>query len=213
MFNSKEHINVFLSLSDDDRKFPKQAFNLLKKLNLLTVTLPEEFGGKNLGVSGGNSELLNMLKSVGRADLSVGRIYEGHINALLLIERFATVQQKKNYYKDAYDGKLFSVWNTQRPFEAMSITKENDNQFKLKGAKTYCSGGLNIQRPIITAIGNTESQMIVLETEKYPALKEDWSLWKPLGMRASVSTRIDFSELLVNSDQLLGLEADYFKEP
>mgnify|MGYP003646228912 CR=1 FL=1 len=212
MFQLEEQQNVFNSLSDNDREFPKRAFCLLNRLNLLKVTLPEEYDGRNLGTSIGNEQLLEILKNIGRADLSVGRIYEGHINALLLIQRYATSAQKKKYYKDAAEGKLFSIWNTERSFEEMKISKK-DEGFILKGAKIFCSGGKNIQRPIVTAKGPKGSQMIILEMENLPHLEEDWSLWKPTGMRASVSCRLDFSNITVRQDQLLGKAEDYSKEP
>ena len=213
MFQLEEQQTVFNSLSDNDREFPKAAFCLLNRLDLLKVTLPEKYNGKNLCKSIGNEQLLEILKCIGRADLSVGRIYEGHINALLLIERYASSSQKKKYYQDAAEGKLFSIWNTERSFEELEIFQKGESEFLLKGAKIFCSGGKNIQRPIITAEGPEGSQMIVLEMENLPDLEEDWSLWKPTGMRASVSCRFDFSNIVIHKDQLLGKPNDYSQEP
>ncbi|WP_416443847.1 acyl-CoA dehydrogenase family protein [Leeuwenhoekiella sp. A16] len=211
MLNLKEHEEIFLGLEDDDRTFPTAAFELLKKLNLLTVTLPSIFGGKSYGEKK-NAKLLNILKEVGKADLSVGRIYEGHINALLLIAQYGSAQQKQRYFKDAHNGKLFSVWNTQRKSDGVHLI-QTDSQNKLEGAKIFCSGGLHIDRPIITAKTKKGWQMVVIETEKHKELKEDFSLWKPLGMRASVSSRIDFTDVLLEPVNLLGNIDDYSQQP
>ena len=59
--------------------------------------------------------LLRVLAAIGRGNLSVGRIYEGHVNALLLIRRFGTPSQQKYFETAATGGALFGVWNTDQP--------------------------------------------------------------------------------------------------
>ena len=156
--------------------------------------------------------IINNLIDVGSADLAVGRIYEGHLNALLIIDSFGTDNQKSKYFADAKEGKIFGIWNTERNFEAMSF-KSSSNGIILQGAKTFCSGSLDIKRPIITARDSKGKQMIILEMENYPNLTEDTSLWQVVGMESTVSHRIDFSNLEVSNNQLIGAVNDYDREP
>lgn len=209
MFKPEQHKRVFDSILDDPKVFPKAAFDLFKKLDLLTICIPKNYNGKAWGINGNNQKLLHMLRLVGRADLSVGRIFEGHLNGLLLIERYGNQKQKERYYNDAKEGKLFSVWNTESSPDGVTLS----SNLKLKGSKIFCSGGLNIQRPLITAKSNNGWQMIVLDSENLLHLKEDWSLWKPLGMQASVSSRIDFTGIQLQKNQLLGSLDNYSQEP
>ena len=65
-----------------DNKFPEQEFAWMEDEGLLNVVLP----GKSLDFEKQSlNQLLQLFKNIGAANLSVGRIYEGHINALHLI--------------------------------------------------------------------------------------------------------------------------------
>ncbi|MEO8774417.1 MAG: acyl-CoA dehydrogenase family protein, partial [Gelidibacter sp.] len=161
-----------------------------------------------------SNNLFAFLFEVGKMDLSVGRLYEGHINALLLIDNYGNLKQKERYFKEASDGKLFGVWNTENPKEGLRINVDDISKtYKLKGSKTFCSGALNIDRPIVTAQTENGVQMVVLDLDKEHSLKEDWSQWDPVGMRPSVSCRIDFTAMIIAEDNFLGEANDYYKEP
>jgi alkylation response protein AidB-like acyl-CoA dehydrogenase len=54
--------------------------------------------------------------------------------------------------------------------------------------------------------------MIVLHMEDMK-LDEDYTYWRPMGMKASVSCRFDFTGIVVNNSQLLGQAEDYEREP
>ncbi|WP_051285035.1 acyl-CoA dehydrogenase family protein [Aequorivita capsosiphonis] len=208
MFKAYNYDSLFRELSDHPRIFPKEAFQLLKNLGLFT--LPHSHSG--LFQTEGFQNIFDLLFEVGKSDLSVGRIFEGHLNALLLIDTFGTSNQKEKFHGEAADGKLFGIWNTERSFEKLNL-KKSDSILHLKGAKIFCSGALNIDRPIVTATTATGLQMIILELERNSGLEEDWSLWNPTGMRASVSCRIDFTGLKVCEGNFLGIANDYYKEP
>jgi len=192
-------------------EFPKEGLNLLRKQGAMQCSIPIAYGGKGFGTSSKNFELLNLLRTVGAYDLSLGRILEGHINALLLIDLYGNKNQKKRYFDEAKQGVLFGVWNSELPYEALKI-REQSGTFKLEGAKIFCSGASNVYRPIITAQGLAGKHMIILHLE-HTNLKEDYSYWNPLGMIGSVSCRFDFTDLAVCKEQLLGAPNDYEREP
>ncbi len=93
----------------DDEEFSSAGFKLLHYLSLTTLNIPLEYGGRGIGYDQDNELLLQTLISIGAYDLSLGRIYEGHLNALLLIESFGTPEQKKTYFAEAVSGKIFGI--------------------------------------------------------------------------------------------------------
>ena len=192
-------------------KFPFDGIELLKSLELTTANVPARFGGKGCGGNTGNRDLLQILKKVGSYDLSLGRIYEGHLNALLLIERFGDENQKGRYFEEAVNGKIFGVWNSEIPSEPLRFTGLN-GLFELSGAKVFCSGASNIDRPIVTAEGETGTRMIILDMDELK-LDEDYTYWRPMGMKSSVSCRFDFSGIAFEQNQMLGDAYDYVNEP
>lgn len=188
-------------------------FEQLAHAGLLKITLPGEaldFTKKN------TVALLQLLKAVGKANLSVGRIFEGHINALYLIHLFANTRQKNNWYsKVANDNALFGVWNTQTS-NGVTLDIENNN-LTVTGKKTFCSGAAIVSHALITGNINVTDlkgwQMLIVEMDKISDEKIDKSAWKTLGMRASGSFTVDFSGYQIAENALLAQPGDYLKQP
>ncbi|GAB3639884.1 acyl-CoA dehydrogenase family protein [Spirosoma arcticum] len=200
--------------TDDDGTFPEQVFGWLAEAGLLSVTLPVGDLDDRLPNTGG---LLQLLKRIGAGNLAVGRVYEGHINALDLIGLYATPDQKRAWYNDAAQHhRLFSVWNTQAT-DGVRIHGVGSGRYVLEGSKTFCSGSGWIGRPLVTGelIGGEQTgwQMCIIPTERVKAIPQDARFWQPLGMRASVSYKLDFTGVELSNDDLLGQPGDYFRQP
>lgn len=207
--------------TDQEGAFPEDAFTWLADAGLLTITLP----GSDLDFNRGQtSRLLQLLKRIGSANLAVGRVYEGHINALYLIHLYATPDQRDSWYADAVeDGRLFSVWNTQAN-DGVRIEEvyQVEGGYRVTGAKTFCSGAGWIQRPLITGElqatdpqGNPLKgwQMAIVPTERVTPIAQDDRFWRPLGMRASASFKLDFTGVALPETDLLGQPGDYLRQP
>lgn len=195
----------------DDEDFPRVGFELLRSMGLMSLNVPSQFGGLGVGHCAENELLLKTLMSIGAHDLSLGRIYEGHVNALALIEKFGTHEQKRAYFAEAVLGKLFGIWNSELPSEPLTYLSRS-NGYELKGAKVFCSGASHVHRPIVTAQGLDSSHMVILHLDDYD-LVEDYSYWQPSGMKASVSCRFEFSGCRFAKNQFLGNTFDYVQEP
>jgi alkylation response protein AidB-like acyl-CoA dehydrogenase len=208
-----DHIAAAAPDTDAEGCFPIDAFQGLADAGLLAVTLP----GEPLDFQRGQTaRLLDLLKRIGAANLAVGRVYEGHINALSLIHLYATPEQRQRWYTDVREnGHLFSVWNTQAQ-DGVRIEPLDADTYRLRGAKTFCSGAGWIQRPLITGelIDSRRGwQMVVVPTERVKPIPVDDRFWQPLGMRASASFKLDFTDVLIQHDDLLGEPNRYFEQP
>lgn len=209
MFKAEDHKRLFEMIVDHPRTFPQEVNQILNHIDLLKILFIESAENST---SPKSETILDLLFELGRGNLAVGRIIEGHINALLLIDTFGTSQQKEKYFKCAKQGDLFGIWNTEIPEEYVNL-KETGDELILEGIKSFCSGGLSIDFALITAHRSGNSQMLLVDINKHPHLKEDWSLWDPIGMRASVSCRIDFTNTPVTEKEFLGKPSDYYQEP
>lgn len=194
--------------------FPEQEFNLIREEDLLSVVLPDEplsFDTAN------TAELLTLLKSLGKASLPVGRIFEGHINALHLIHLFGTEEQQLFYYNSVkMSRKLSGVWNSQGR-DGIKIHDKGDGSYILEGGKIFCSGAGHIDFPLIT--GELQSahkrgwQLCIISPEKARSIKADSSFWKPMGMEGSVSYKMDFTGIELTDEDLLGPPDAYYRQP
>lgn len=194
--------------------FPEREMEALREAGLLHVTLP----GEALEMEGGYTlELLQLLKLIGRGNLSLGRIYEGHVNALLLIHLYAQPAQRERWYDEARAGHLFGVWNTEMD-DGVHLYYRPDGSIRVKGSKSFCSGADRVTRPLITGYLHQPNnkisgwQMAVVELDRHD-IPVDPGFWNPLGMQGSVSYKLDFSRVVLTSDDLLGRPDDYQVQP
>lgn len=199
---------------DVEGAFPDDEIASLREAGLLGASVPRSFSGSGLGTDeGGTEALLQTLWHVGRGNLSVGRLFEGHVNALQLVGWFGTESQKARLFADALGGQLFGVWNTQAG-EGIRFEKQ-DEGWEMRGSKTFCSGAMRVSRPIVTGeLGSGDGgwQMAVVPMERVE-VETDPSWWQPLGMRASASFATDFSGARLGDEDLLGKVGDYYEQP
>lgn len=199
---------------DDEERFPAEEFGRVAAAGLLTVPLAAELGGLGLGSQpGGFGPLLELLQRLGWGSLPVGRLYEGHANALALIQTYGTPRQIARFAADARDRDLlFAVWNTEGA-DGVRLLPIGDGRFRLEGSKIFASGAGHVQRPLLTgALPDGGWQMLVLRSEEV-ATRIDRSWWRPLGMRASASYKIDLSGVEIGADDVLGAPGDYYRQP
>jgi alkylation response protein AidB-like acyl-CoA dehydrogenase len=130
----------------------------------------------------------------------------------MLISRFAGKEQKQQFFKLAVEEKLFGIWNTEA-HNGIQFSPSPDGGFYIHGEKTFCSGSANLDCPIITGqLNGTGWQMAVVNGSGLQNRIDD-SFWDPLGMRASVSHRINFTGLLIEESSLIGSPGDYYQQP
>ena len=198
----------------DDRPggFPEAGLAALRETGLLTAPLPSDHGGLGLGTAPGSDHALYLaLAEIGRGSLPLGRIWEGHVNALVLIEAYGTEAQKARWAADARDGHLFGVWNTEIPGDGVRYARDGES-VRVEGAKTFATGGAFVTRPLVPGALGDGWQMAVLSTDQIRVEDQpDW--WQAEGMRASRSGRVDFSGAEVSVTCLLGAPGDYLREP
>jgi alkylation response protein AidB-like acyl-CoA dehydrogenase len=209
-----DEIATLAAGSDDERAFPDEEFRLIREAGLLAAPLPRDAGGYGLNGSPATTlDQLLLLKELGRGNLSVGRVYEGHVNALQLIQTFGTSDQITCAAADAGErGLLFGVWNTEAG-DGVTLTPLDDGRYRLAGAKTFASGAGHVERPIVPgALPDGGWQMTIIPMDEV-TVEIDPSWWQPIGMRASASYRVDFTGVKVEAADLLGGPGDYHRQP
>ncbi len=199
--------------TDSVERFPVETLRKIAENFLLSASLPKKFGGANLGLeAGANHALLQILKHFGRGNLVVGRVYEGHFNALLLIKLFGSDEQIERFSNDANDGKLFGVWNTEAN-DGVKIFPHENGKFRFEGAKTFATGTDFVSRPIVNgAMPDGGWQMTVVPLDE-TATKADASWWNPMGMRATRSFKMDFTDVVIEAESLIGTPGNYYEQP
>ncbi len=197
--------------------FPAEEFKQLAEAGLLTAPLHPEYGGLGLGFQSSQTGLLlQILKQIGRGNLSLGRVFEGHVNALQLVQTFGTPEQVQRFASDAHNHKVFGVWNAEaadgvklHPDAAAS----SSGGYRLEGSKTFCSGCGYVERPFVNgALPDGRWQMCIVPIEQVK-VKVDPDWWQPPGMRASASYKVDFTGVMLGAMDIIGQPGEYFQQP
>jgi alkylation response protein AidB-like acyl-CoA dehydrogenase len=193
-------------LYDEDGAYPSAEVMRLHEAGLLTAPLPHEFGGGALS----GSELCAVLRQIGSGSLPVGRLFEGHVNALDLVLRYGRREQVALVAREAHEGKMFGVWNTDDQKGLRLIGERGRN--RLEGRKILASGAGHIERPIVTASDGDGRRMIVMPRLRLGE-RADLSRWTAQGMRASATGAVDFSGLPIDPIEIVGGDGDYERQP
>jgi alkylation response protein AidB-like acyl-CoA dehydrogenase len=199
---------AFVSASDYDvdGAYPAADVTALHDAGLLTAVLPVKCGGAGLtGLS-----LSEVLRSIGSGSLPLGRLFEGHVNALELVLRYGNRQRVELVAEEARGGKLFGVWNTDDA-NGLRLIHTHGRSW-LEGRKIFASGAGHIERPLVTATDENGRRLMVL-----PNLgagnRTDLGAWPAHGMRASATGAVDFTGVEVQPLEIVGCEGDYERQP
>ena len=198
---------------DVDGAFPAGSIAALDGAGLLRAPLRRASGGAGWGIeAAGAAGLARALRLAGRASLPLGRLYEGHVNALRLVQRHGTAAQAEAAARDAAAGMLFAVWNTDAPGEQpLAITRDG----RLAGRKVLCSGAGFAARALVTARpeATPEAPPRMLLVPLAPGERADITGWTAQGMRASATGAIEFTGMALTPDMAIGGPGDYLGQP
>ncbi len=104
---------------DENGGFPAEDVADLHAAGALTASLPVAAEGLHLGTEPeGTVPLTRILRALGRGNLAVGRLCQGHVNAIPLIARHGSAAQLRRTALCAAAGRLFALWVTDLPTDA-----------------------------------------------------------------------------------------------
>lgn len=194
---------------DRDIAFPADDIALLRRLGALTAPIPAEYGGLGLGTEPEAAlDIMDVLRLVGRGNLSVGRLYEAHVNVLRLVMRYGTRSQRRRAAAAARDGRLFGLWVTDAPEAPVVLTDDR----VLHGAKSPCSGAGHIGNALVTAqLASDGTHMLLIELP--PGQPADENGWPMQGMRAACNGCVSLEHIAVGHEALIGDAGAYLRQP
>src|ERR1700730_3641544 len=201
---------------DEANHFPMETIKELGRMGVLCIMLPAEYGGAGLGYV----EYVIAIEELSRVDGSVGITVAAH-NSLCSnhIFKFGNEEQKKKYLVPLAQGKQIGAWSLTEP-EAGSdaggtrTTAVRDGKhWILNGAKTFTTNGHYAGVCVAMAVtdkSNKSHGISAFILEKGTAGLRPGKKEKKLGMRASETSEVIFSDCRVPQEHLLGPEGEGF---
>lgn len=191
---------------DEDGAFPAEDVSGLHRAGLLTAVVPSGFGGAGLS----DEDLNPVLQIIGSGSLPLGRLFEGHVNAMQLVLQYGRREQIEMMAAEALHGHLLGVWNTD-DVNGLRLVKYAAG-YHLQGRKILASGAGHVERPIVTATDEDGHRLMIMPLLQHGE-RADLSDWTAQGMKASATGAVDFSGVAVSSIEILGKDGDYERQP
>lgn len=150
---------------------------------------------------GGTAERWRALAAVAAHDLSLAKLYEGHTDALAIIEELHPAQ----VLEDAGADSTWGVWAAEAPAGRAVISRQPDGELLLGGAKCWCSGADTVSHAILTAwYADGDSPQLVAIDMRRPGIEVDRSAWQAVGMAQSSSLDLRFDAVPVKAVGAVG---------
>jgi len=201
---------------DEVSHFPSEIVPKLAEMGFLGVIFPEKYGGAGMGYI----EYAIIIEELSRVDGSIGIIIAAH-NSLCTnhIYKFGTEEQRKKYVTPLAQGQKLGCWSLTEP-EAGSdaggtrtVAKKQGDSWIINGSKTFTTNGHHADVCVGMAVTDATKKshgisafIIEKGTPGFrPGKKEN-----KLGLRASDTSEVVFTDCRVPATNLLGKEGEGF---
>lgn len=142
------------------------------------------------------------LSEMAAVDLSLGRLCEGHLDALAIL---AEANMRP------VPGASYGVW-AARSSTATTVAKRVRGGWNICGTKEFCSGGASIDHALVTAVSSEGYLLFDLAiSEHVISVVED--SWPATGMANSESETLSFAGPVIAESQVVGPPDFYLERP
>lgn len=214
-FGAKE-IKPFMMEWDESQEFPISLFKKLGELGLMGVLVPHEYGGSGFGYS----EYVTAISELAKIDGSIGLSMAAH-NSLCTghILQFANEEQKQKYLPKLATAEWIGAWglteaNTGSDAGNMrTVAVKDGDYYVINGAKNFITHGKSGDVAVVIVrtgeVGDSHgmtSFIIEKGTPGFGAGKKE----NKLGMRASETAELIFTDCRIHKSQMIGKQGDGF---
>jgi len=203
---------------DDKEQFPAETFKKMAELNLLGLPFEDRFGGAGMDII----SYTITLEELARVCASTALSYSAHVSlAAYPIDLFGTEEQKMKYLSPLAKGEKLGSFGLSEPNAGsdagglQTTARHDGDHFVLNGSKMWITNAEVADIFVVAAITDKErgrrgiSNFIVERGfEGFEIGKKE----KKLGMRASPTNMLHFSDCKVPAENLLGVENSGYKQ-
>ena len=187
-------INLQRALVDSEEQSASARLEQLVHLGLDTLPAPG---------SGATLQRWQALAAVAQSDLSLVKLFEGHVDAL-------TTMNELNC-PSAIEGAVWGMWAAEAPEKRVTIELLADGKVLLEGSKAWCSGAATVSHALLTAwYPDGRGPQLVQVPMRQSGVSTSDQHWRAVGMQASASIDVHFHSA---HGVLVGHIGDYLARP
>jgi alkylation response protein AidB-like acyl-CoA dehydrogenase len=213
---AKKEIEPYKMQWDETQEFPVPLFKKLGDLGLMGVLVPTEYGGSGFGYM----EYVTAIEEISKVDGSIGLSVAAH-NSLCTnhILQFGTEEQKQKYLPKLATGEWIGAWGLTEPGTGSDagnmrcVAVADGDHFVINGSKNFITHGRsgNVVVVIVRTgkVGDSHGMTAFVVERGMPGFSSGKKENK-LGMRASETAELIFTDCRIHKSQILGEVGDGF---
>lgn len=201
---------------DETQEFPVEVFKKLGELGLMGAVIPQEYGGSGMSYN----EYVVVVSEIAKVCGSIGLSVAAH-NSLCTnhIYMFANEEQRKKWLPKLTSAEWIGAWgltehNTGSDAGGMNTTAKQDGDYwVLNGAKNFITHAISGNIAVVIARTGEKGDsrgMTAFVIEKGTPGFSSGKKENKLGMRASETAELIFSDCRVHKDNVLGKVGEGF---
>ena len=213
---AEQHIRPYVMEWDEEQHFPIELFHQMGQYGFLGVLVPEKYHGAGLGYQ----EYITVVEEISKVCGSIGLSVAAH-NSLCTnhILMFGNEEQKARYLPKLATGEWIGAWGLTEPntgsdaARMKTVAEKDGDYYVINGAKNFITHGKSGQVTVVVVrtgelLDSRGMSAFIIEkgTPGFSAGKKE----NKLGMRASETTELIFSDCRIHQSQMLGREGEGF---
>lgn len=193
---------------DRTPRFPGEAMHALAAAGVTALTVPDESGLSPTAVGAQWATL----RAVAHADGSVGRILDGHLNAVERIALLAPEPLRSEHLLAVRTGELLlGVWGADPAPGEGEPARLDPGGRSISGVKVFCSGAGGLDAALVLVRGPESGPPLLAYVDLTEGVEVDRGWYRAEGMRASESHRVVLDSAPLHA--LLGEPGELGREP
>lgn len=201
---------------DESQEFPIQVFKKLGELGLMGVLVPEAYGGSGFGYPEYVTAIAELSKICGSIGLSMAAhnsLCTGHIL------QHANEEQKRKYLPKLATAEWIGAWGLTEPNTGSdagnmrTVAVKDGDHYVINGAKNFItharSGNVAVVIVRTGEVGDSHGMTAFIIEKGTPGFTSGKKENK-LGMRASETAELIFTDCRIHKSQMIGKEGEGF---
>jgi butyryl-CoA dehydrogenase len=213
---AEKEIRPIAAEIDRNQRFPVETVEKMKELQLLGLSIPEEYGG-----AGGDTVSYALAcEELARVCASHSAILSVHITGIKSILLFGTEEQKRKYIPDLASGKKIACFCLTEPGAGTDAAAQRSrgvrqgDTYILNGSKIFITNGpvggvycLYVMTQPEKKLKGITGFIVERETPGFSVGHHE----DKMGIRGSSTSEIVYTDMVVPVENMIGVEGEGFK--